>query len=79
VQPAQEEVGDIIRELFALAWEAGLKTWEPEWEKVSPGSLLIYKLSDKLAASPSMSQEARELMNLIKGGAFLYGLNKSDS
>jgi hypothetical protein len=68
-----------VRDVFALALDIGLKAWEPEWKKSSPGSLLMYKLSEGLAKSPSLTSEDRALLNLIKFGTILYGLDKSDS
>jgi hypothetical protein len=68
-----------VRDIFALALDIGLKVWEPKWKKSSPGSLLVYKLSEGLAKSPSLTTENRNLLNLIKFGAILYGLDKSDN
>jgi hypothetical protein len=77
VQPAQEQTSDDTYELFAVAWQVVLKVLEPELEKASPGSFLVYKVSDKLAASPSLTPDGRKFMNLIKVLAFLHGLDKS--
>src|SRR3982751_6253348 len=76
IKPAQQQTDDLIRDIFALAWDIGLKVWEPKWKKSSPGSLLVYKLSEGLAKSPSITLEAKGWLNLIKFGAVLYGLDK---
>jgi hypothetical protein len=78
-QPVQPQTDELVGDIVRLAWDIWLKTLEPKWKKSSPGSLLAYKLSDKLSASPTLSPEGRQLANVIKAVAFLYGLDKSDN
>lgn len=76
-QPALPQAGDPVDDLLALAWNAAIKAREPQWEKDSPGSLAIYKLSDGLASSPNITAEVRKWLNVVKALTALYGLDKS--
>jgi hypothetical protein len=77
--PAQQQTDDLISNIIALLWDFGLTAYQPKWKRVSPGSLLLHKLCDELAASPHLTPEGKKVARSISIIAALYGLDKSDN
>jgi hypothetical protein len=77
--PAQQQTDAPVSTIIALLWDFGLTAYQPKWKKVSPGSLLLHKLCDELAASPRLTPEGKKVARGISIIAALYGLDKSDN
>ena len=56
-----------------LAWEIVFKVFEAKWEKESPDSLAVFRLSKLVAASTSVPLAGRQLAVIAGWAAFLSG------
>lgn len=54
----------------------GRELLEEVWDRVSPGSHLLFKLFEPATTSRSVSPEGRDIAKAVCIGSFLYGLDR---